>query len=290
MKVLILGSSGMLGSYLVSSDSFSEFEVITHSKSQQADYTLDLLSKEESCQMVEQVRPDVIINLVALTNVDYCEYYPDQAFKINVSTIQNIVDAVNKIDSKIKLIHISTDQLYDGETVSKEADIIMRNYYTMTKYTSELVVQTANAITLRTNFFGKSTVSARQSFTDWLFKNLIEQNEIDVFDDVAFSPLSLQSLSNCLKFLCTNKNNGKGIYNVGSHLGMSKAEFAFKFAQLVNLNTINLKVTSIDNRTDLKATRPKNMRMDLTLFEESFNWQFPNLVSEIQSVSKEYLR
>ena len=73
--------------------------------------------------MLQQAKPDIIINLVSLTNVDDCEKFPDKAFRSNVTTIQNLVEGIKNYFPGCFLIHISTDQVYDGTDINSEKDI-----------------------------------------------------------------------------------------------------------------------------------------------------------------------
>ena len=79
-----------------------------------------------------------------------------------------------------------------------------------------------------------------------------------------------------------------GIYNLGSHKGMSKADFNFNFAERLKLPTNTMTRIAISQATFLKAYRPKDLRMDSTKFENALGVILPNLSELIQQLAQEY--
>ena len=91
-KVLLIGSNGLLGSSLVKVLQ-PLFKLITVTRtSQNSDYNLDMASKSKSSQLFSEVKPDLIINLAALTNVDTCEENIDLAYRVNSRIAENIAN------------------------------------------------------------------------------------------------------------------------------------------------------------------------------------------------------
>jgi len=79
-----------------------------------------------------------------------------------------------------------------------------------------------------------------------------------------------------------------GIYNLGSHNGMSKADFDFAFAECLKLPTDIMSRIKTSQASFLKAYRPKDMRMDSTKFESALGVKLPNLADLIQQLAQEY--
>jgi len=278
MKILITGGTGLLGSHLSNYLLNMECKVIVHGFSSQADISADLSSKQDAFSMLDNVQPDAIVNLVCLSNVDLNEKKPNLAYRLNVRPLENIVAWKNERNKDIKLIQISTDHLYDNKGLNNEENIVMRNTYVLTKYAAELIVRSDKALILRTNFFGKSRLKNRLSFSDWAEKAMENNESLKLFNDVYFSPLSLQTLVEVISFSLNNFI--PGVYNVGSHNGMSKAEFVLKLADKKNMKISNYIKISVDD-LGLSAVRPKEMMMDVTKFEKSFNLTLPTLDQEI---------
>jgi len=285
-NVLILGASGLLGSTISSGSYLRHYRCFAQGRGPEADIQTDLQEVDQAREMLEQTQPTAIINLVGLTNVDLCEQSPNEAYRVNVRTLQNVLKAAESLSFKPRLVHISTDQVYDGFGPHREEDVTLTNYYAFSKYAAELVAIVGNGLILRTNFFGKSRVEKRKSFTDWLYQELIAGREIQVFEDVLFSPLSMDSLCKVIEKTVTS--NLTGIFNVGGHEGLSKADFAFQFAELTGLPKTKMRRVKISDARFIKTYRPKDMRMNVTAIENGLGIILPNLRTELEHVAQEY--
>lgn len=286
VKVLLLGSTGLLGSTLLPMLSARGYEVITHGRSDEAQYQVDLTHSKSTSDLFDEVRPDIIINLAGLTNVDLCEASPNKAYLANVRAVENIATWIKEAESFCHLVQISTDQVYDGSGLHKESLVTLENYYAFSKYAGELAAKDVPSTILRTNFFGCSQCAKRVSFTDWLYQSLSKSEPIQVFDDVLFDPVSMATLSEMIELVIHEKP--VGVFNLGSHEGMSKADFAFSFAEELDFPTSTMKRTSTDQAGFLNAYRPKDMRMDCSKFEHTLSVKLPHLDNEIKRVSRDY--
>jgi dTDP-4-dehydrorhamnose reductase len=112
-----------------------------------------------------------------------------------------------------------------------------------------------------------------------------EGKELKLFHDVYFSPLSIQTLCDVI-CTCLNKKL-PGVYNVGAKSGMSKELFLKKFLKLAGLAELKYASVSVDDM-NFKTPRPKDMRMNVSLFEQTFNYKLPKLINEIESVANEF--
>lgn len=285
-KVLVLGSTGLFGSTLVPLLGSRRYEVKTHSRSDGGHYQADLDDPMGANKLLENIQPEVIVNLAGLTDVDRCEARPNQAYLANARTVENVADWIKQEKTPCHLVHISTDQVYDGAGPHTEDRVTLTNYYAFSKYAGELAAASVPSTILRTNFFGRSHCAKRTSLTDWLFRSLSNGNPVQVFDDVLFNPLSMATLAAMIELVMQQKPIG--VFNLGSHGGMSKADFAFAFAEELNLSTGSMMRTSTDQVTFLKTYRPKDMRMDCSKFESTLGVELPLLRNEIKRVAKEY--
>jgi dTDP-4-dehydrorhamnose reductase len=286
VKILLLGSAGLFGSTLAPFLGSRGYEVKTHSRGDGGQYQADLNDPKVANELLGKVKPEVTVNLVGLTDVDHCETKPNQAYLANVRTVENITDWIKQEKALCHLVHISTDQVYDGAGPHTEEQVTLMNYYAFSKYSGELAAASVPSTILRTNFIGRSNCAKRTSLTDWLFRSLSLGEPIQVFDDVLFNPLSMTTLSKMIELIIQKKPIG--VFNLGSHEGMSKADFAFAFAKELNLSTSAMTRTSTDQVTFLKTYRPKDMRMDCSKFENTLDVKLPLLRNEIKQVAKEY--
>ncbi|WP_254961767.1 SDR family oxidoreductase [Cyanobium sp. BA5m-10] len=285
--ILLVGGSGMLGSTLSPLLRASSC-VVVHGHLAQADVRADVTDASQARALLDRVRPAAIVNLAGHTNVDTCEREPNQAYRLNVRIVENLVSWMSLQDSPPVLVHVSTDQLYDGEGPHLEDDVTLSNTYALTKYAGELAALRVPATVLRTNFFGPSRCAGRSSFTDWLLDGMRGGQALKVFDDLRFSPLSMSTLGRAISAVI--RAPAAGVFNLGSADGMSKADFAFAFAQALDLPTASMERTTTDRVDFLKTYRPKDMRMDSTAFEVAFDMRLPLLAQELQLTCEEYRR
>lgn len=286
MKVVVLGASGLLGTALVPELEFSGFDAISLGRSSGCDYICDIGNALATKKILNELLPDIIVNLVALTNVDECEKNPNNAFKINVHTLENVVSWIEQHSKACHLIQISTDQVYDRRGPHGENNVMLTNYYAFSKYAAELVALRVPSTILRTNFFGKSNSNHRLSFSDWLYNSLRSSIEISLFRDVYFSPLSIKTV--CELVVDIIRLRPDGIYNLGSREGLSKASFALIFAEKLKLNAKNATVTSIEDVNFVETYRPKDMRLNVSRIESKLGITLPTLKDEIEKVIGDY--
>ena len=286
MNILVLGSTGLLGSTISPFLNSHNYEVSTHSRCNRSQYHADMCDVGAVNRLLSKVRPDVILNLVGLTDVEICEQYPNQAYILNVRTLEYVTSWIRREKPSCHLIHISSDQVYDGSSLHTEELVTLTNYYAFSKYAGELVATTVPSTILRTNFFGRSECAQRVSLSDWLYNAISNNVQIQVFDDILFSPLAMSTLSELI--LCSIRKKPIGVFNLGSHEGLSKADFAFAFAECMGLSTSNIKRITSDQVKFIKTYRPKDMRMNSAKFEDALEIRLPSLADEIRRVTREY--
>lgn len=279
MKVLLTGGSGLLGGVLSRQLKKIGFTVVVHSNTSPGNYKCDLTNSRFTCDYINMIDPDCIINMVALTNVDACEKSPHSAYLLNVKVVENIACAIGNSD--IHLIQISTDHVYDGEGINSEEQTRLTNSYALTKYAGEVAAALVKGTVLRTNFFGPSALSDRLSYSDWLLYNLRNKLKCRVFSDVIFNPLSMLTLSKLITLVIENPT--PGVFNLGSRHPLSKADFALQLANFLGVGSDDLMRCSVEEM-QLQAYRPKNMAMDCTSFEHKFKLILPSLNDEIETL------
>ena len=280
-RILILGASGLFGSFLV-----PHLLSLGCKPDIGAHVRVDMIEKDEAFAKLNSIAPTVIINLIAMTDVDRCQTDPQQAYLLNVRVIENIAAWVRVSEAHCHLIQFSTDQVYDGPGPHSEDQITLTNLYAFSKYAGELAAAQIPSSILRTNFIGRSLSKTRKSLSDWLFTALSSNTSIQVFDDVLFSPLSMDTLAQMV-FLCVQQKPS-GLFNLGSNHGMSKSDFAFAFAHQLGLGTQNVHRTTSDAVTFLKTYRPKDMRMLPDQFAKFTKTLLPSFSDEIKLVAKQY--
>ncbi len=269
--------------------------MLTQGRKPGVDWQGSLTEPGSVVAMLDALQPELVLNLAALTNVDTCEEQPQQAYLLNVRVVQELAQwlAARHADGlPAYLLHISSDQVYDGSisqaaaSGSREDQVQLKNTYAFSKLASELAAAIAPAACLRTNFFGKSACAGRNSFSDWIVQGLQQQQQrLSVFEDVYFSPLSITSLTQLLAELLQLRP--QGVFNLGSRDGMSKADFAFALAQAVGLSSHTLQRSQSADAA-LRAARPRDMRMDCSKLEQILGRRMPQLATEIALCGRDY--
>lgn len=282
MKILILGSSGLFGRELYKNLYKNKKFKLIHNGLKKRKFDI---SKKKKFFKLFNCHPDVVINLVANTNIENCEINKKKTKLLNQFILKHIFSIQKKI--KFDLIHFSTDQVYNlNRYNSEKAKICYLNYYTKTKIGAEKICENKDALVLRTNFFGK-TIGGK-SFSDWIVKSFKSKKQFYLFNDVWFSPLNINTICEIIEKIILNKDKVKlkGLYNLGSKGKILKSTFAIKIAKSLNIYNKNYKL--IETNKILKVKRPNFMTMSSRKFERRFNIKLPSIDLEIERVSKSY--
>tara|TARA_E500000178_G_C16884511_1_gene690592 strand:+ start:215 stop:1081 length:867 start_codon:yes stop_codon:yes gene_type:complete len=280
MKVLLFGGSGFLGSHLKNFFLEKKVSCFSCGRNSKNDILLRKYSEKEIFKIIFDLKPDVVVNLVGITNVDECEKNLKKAREINTNITKNISNVLIKYKKKIFFLHISTDQVYDSIN-SKESKTCLVNNYAKTKKKAEEFVIKVNGCVVRTNFFGFS--KSKKTFLDWVYISLKKGKKINLFSNIYFSPLYVKTLCHYLLKIIRKKKFG--IYNVGSKGCISKAEFGLYFAHKMKLNKNLIQVMKF-KKGMLLAKRPNFMCMNVSKFERSFSQNTRSCYKEINLAVK----
>jgi len=285
-RILVFGSNGLLGSSLVPYLTERKQEVVTAGRSSLLHHVLNTTDVKSLESLLDDTRPDVVINLIAATNVDACEADLPMAMQSNALIPAAISEAIARSDNPaIHFIHISTDQVYDGAGGHVEDNVSPVNVYGLTKLTGELMIRYPRSTVLRTNFYGKSQCASRISFSDWIYGALLRSENITLFTDVYFNALHVSSICNVIERIYHDEITGT--YNLGCRSGISKAGFAVEFAKQLGLSLESARMGRLDEHP-LKARRPLNTIMDTNRLEKTLGFKCPDIQDEIVKTAMEY--
>jgi dTDP-4-dehydrorhamnose reductase len=182
MKIVILGAGGRLGAALMH-EYREKYDVAGFDHAQ-----LDLANLDDVRGKLDAMNFDVLINAAAFTNVDACETEHDRAFLINAKAPGVLAEICNEKDAK--LIHFSTDYVFDGEkrapyTEEDEAKPI--SVYGESKLAGEKNVLATDGghLVVRVSWvFGPD----RPSFVDSMIKRAQEHEKVDAIADKFSAP------------------------------------------------------------------------------------------------------
>lgn len=249
---------------------FSDFEWITG----------DILDDSFVRDIVKNTNPDVIINLAAYTNVDGCEDDKFVSHQVNFEFPKLLSQLT--LDNK-KLIHISTDYVFDGkEGHYKINDIVSESelcWYALSKKDSEKVVLETNACIIRTNvLYGSENNSP--DFLSWLKEKYEANQEISIVYDQFNNPTLYRDLASCIMKVI--EKDLKGIIHSGGKDWISRWELAQVYALSLNLNPESLNIKPILTK-DLaqKAVRPLYGGLDINESESLMGMEFSGIYDYI---------
>ena len=232
-KVLITGSSGILGLEL--SNRLGElFDVLALPKSGKNKF-LDVTNLDMMHNIFKNFDPDFVINCAAYTNVDLCESNKQIARNVNVKGLMNLLKCMSK---KSKMIHISTDYVFDGKNGNyKENDMKEPvNYYGKTKLEADnlLMGSNSNYLIIRPNVLYSSNLNENNHFLSWVINSLKDKKEISVVNDQISNPVYISDLVEVvLSSLFVEYN---GVYHFGSEDIISRYDFALLISKIFNLD------------------------------------------------------
>ncbi|MBQ0140959.1 MAG: SDR family oxidoreductase [Kurthia sp.] len=229
MKVLILGSTGMLGKELLNLFESEGHEVKGVARTD-SDYNLDALKQlDELKSIIAQEQYDVVINTIAIINLKYCEENPGEAYLINAfiaGELAKLCDSLNKY-----FIQISTDHYYLGNELQLHSEmdkITLLNEYAKTKYLGEvLTLNYANTLVVRTNIVGFRN-RGKHTFVEWVIDSLVHDKEIIGYTNMFTSSIDVVSFSKILLELVVN--NETGLINLAAQGALSKYDFIHNLA------------------------------------------------------------
>jgi dTDP-4-dehydrorhamnose reductase len=244
-RILICGSNGLLGQRLaLMLSSQTDYEVLntSHERSfvyddRLFDYTqLDVTHKSDVKSLISSFHPTAILNAAAATNVDWCESHREEAWKVNVVGVENLVEAARKVGAR--LVHISTDYVFDGNhgPYSEDDKPNPISYYGKSKLASENAVRIGGIshTILRTIILYGAGIGIKESFPLWVIKRLKEGNHIRCVDDQISNPTHVSDLAfAAVKGFELNRD---GIYHVCGKDRASRYDFALRIADVFGLD------------------------------------------------------
>lgn len=235
--VLITGANGLLGQKLCRDFSQSH-KTVAADLHPQSRLSLPNLSYE-SLNVTDRkalefhlrfYNPSVIVNAAAFTDVDGCEIHQTEAWAVNVGAVKNLVNICREL--KIKLIHFSTDYVFDGENgpYSEDDPPHPVNFYGKTKLESENVIRQSaiDSLIVRTNVLYGFGEKVSKNFLLWLLEKLSAGDRLKIVTDQLNNPTLADNLSECTLEMA--ERNLSGIFHIGGAEYLSRYDFALKVA------------------------------------------------------------
>lgn len=254
-KVLITGANGLLGQKLLALLHTNEnFQVIATSLGKRRFsvknarvkyYSLDITQRNDVFNIINLVKPDIIIHTAAMTNVDQCERQQDTCWEINVQSVVHLLHAAESCHSFF--VHLSTDFIFAGEHhyLDEEATPNPINFYGKSKLQAEYFVQQSQvkyAILRTALVYGVVPGMSRSNIVLWVKNSLEAQKPIKVVDDQYRTPTLAEDLAMGCHFVANQQ--AEGIYNISGGEVLTPYQIALQVAEIFGLSQ------SLISRTD----------------------------------------
>ena len=263
MKLLVIGT-GLLGKKIVETG-YERFDIVAtyHKEKPKVEselYKLDITDKNSVLNLVEKIKPTVIIHTAALTNVDYCEKNKAKASKVNVEGTKNVAIAAEKIGSK--LVYVSTDYVFDGKKGFYKEDDKPNpiNYYGLTKLEGERVVEKIcnDYLIVRPSvIYGEG----RKNFATWIIDELKNSREVKITKEHFASPTLNTDLAEQIFALIEQEK--EGIFHTAGRERISRYDFALRIAEIFELDKSLIKPVSAEDLNWI-ARRPRDSSLDVS--------------------------
>ena len=251
MKIAVIGSTGQLGTDIVKTLKNGHGVIsLTHKDIEVTDYN--------SCKILKQHQPDIIINTAAFHKTDQCEEEPLKTFTINAIGARNV--AIISREIAATTVFISTDYVFDGsknEPYTEEDAPSPINTYGISKLAGEYYTrQNPKHYIIRiASVFGVAGASGKGgNFVETMIKKAKNNETISVVDDMWMSPTYTKDATLTLKKII-EKKLPYGIYHATNHGFCSWYQFARKIFQITDLNPA-LKPMKTE-QLNAKAKRPR---------------------------------
>lgn len=258
MKVLVFGARGMLGKDLVPALS------VKHQVLARDIEDLDIADQQRVQKEIETLRPQVVVNAAAYTDVDGCEAKRGLAFSVNAEGARNI--AAGCAASNARMIHLSTDYVFDGTSSApyrEEDPPHPLNVYGASKLQGERQIREVleNHLIIRTEWlFGRHG----KNFVDTILRLAAQQEELRVVNDQRGAPTFTKDLSWAIEKLL--EKEVKGILHITNSGSCTWYEFARQI--LIEKKIDHVSIVPISSAALTRpAKRPANSVLDFHRFE-----------------------
>jgi dTDP-4-dehydrorhamnose reductase len=287
MKVLITGSNGQLGSEIkkLASD-YENLECIFKDLSE-----LDICDTETLTTIITDQHINAVINCAAYTAVDKAEEEALIAQKVNSEGVLSLANALRKVDGK--LIHISTDYVFDGNHSQpyKESDPVSPiGVYGETKRAGELAVLNSiiDAIVIRTSWLYSGYGN---NFVKTMLRIGNEKKSIQVVSDQKGTPTFAKDLAKtCLDILSnassTNISKRGNLYHYSNEGVTSWCDFATAIMEISNIDCKVIPIETKDYPT--QARRPMYSVLDKSKMKSDFKVTIPHWKDSLEDFIKKY--
>ena len=199
--------------------------------------SLDITQKDAVDQIINLIKPDVIVHAAAMTQVDDCEQNMSLSYSVNVDGTRHLLESAEDVNSRFCLI--STDFVFSGASgpYTENDPTGPVNYYGQTKELAEQLVMSSRlnwSIARTVLLYGKADPSKRSNFIYWVKQNLEAGKPIKVVNDQIRTPTFIPDLANGIGLMI--EKGARGIFHLSGKDILTPYEMAILIAKHLHLN------------------------------------------------------
>lgn len=271
MKILIFGSQGMAGHIVNRYLSLKGHDIDTVARSN-AKFSLDIENFLLVTQFLKEIKNDYdyIINCIGLLVKD-SQDRPDRAILINSWFPHAIEHAI--AGSKTKLIHLSTDCVFDGQKGNYiESDLHTEtNFYGKSKSLGE--VNNNKDITFRMSIIGTELKTNGSGLLNWILTN--NSTEISGYENALWNGITTLELAKCIEYYINNPSIN-GVYHlVNNDININKYQLLCKINNIFELE-----------KNIIKTNGPKDVNKILIDTRKEFKYQIKDYDTQIRELKE----
>jgi dTDP-4-dehydrorhamnose reductase len=272
-KIFIIGSSGLVGSNLLSFCSrYSFLTIPTFHRYFPEEYretglNLDITNPQALRESLETVDPDCVVNLSCL-GVAFCENDPERAYQVQVAGVRDLADACKEYN--IRLIHLSTDMVYSGNkgTAYNLSDVPdPTSVYGKTKLDGEEAIQEIGGsyVIIRSALVLGRGRFRRGGFLDWMVERIAGGKELPLFTDQLRTPLVVDDLIDTIFALA--EASFTGILLAGGDEGVNRVAIGEKLLHAMGVSCECIKPVVMDS-LEHAVPLQRDLRLDSAKLKE----------------------
>jgi dTDP-4-dehydrorhamnose reductase len=259
MKVVVIGGNGQLGCDLVRAFSSRGAEVASLTRED-----IEVSDPTSVEAALVKARPEIVVNTAAFHDVEACENDPQRAFAVNAFGARNL--ALSTAKHGIKLIHLSTDYVFDGEKGQpyvEEDSPCPLNCYGNSKVSGEFFIQTLGkdyAVVRVSGLYGTAPCLGKKgiNFVKLMLKLARERGQVKVVTDEFVTPT--YTLAAAEQIVKLSSADVTGLFHLTPQGGCSWYEFAEAIFHLTQTQVKLLPATETD--FPAKVPRPRYSVLD----------------------------
>ncbi len=283
-RIMITGANGQLGRALnIELGGDPDIEIVNTDVGQEKIRSLDITNVDAVLSFAREIKPYAIINCAAHTAVDKCETDLDNAYRINAVGPRNLSIAASETGAK--LIHISTDYVFDGTATKPYIEFDRPNpqgAYGKTKLAGEEMVRgfARNYMIFRTAWlYGDG-----KNFVKTMLRLSGERDEVSVVYDQVGSPTSARELARAIRTNLFTDNYG--LFHATCEGDTNWADFTKEIYRLAGRDTKVKPITAAE--FGAAAPRPAYSILDNYMLRLTGGYRFADWHDALEEYMKEF--